>query len=53
VPPGDVAAWQATLQRLTDEPELLNRLRANVQPPTTLEEHVSQLEALYSELVGG
>jgi len=52
VPPGDVAAWQATLQRLTDEPELLNRLEVNVQPPITLEEHVSQLEALYIELIG-
>jgi glycosyltransferase involved in cell wall biosynthesis len=51
VPPGDVAAWQATLQRLTDELQLLSRLRSNVHPPMTLEEHVSQIESLYMELV--
>lgn len=49
-PPGDVAAWRTALQRLTDEPELIARLRANVRPPVTLEEHINRLESLYAEL---
>jgi glycosyltransferase involved in cell wall biosynthesis len=47
VPPGDVEAWRATLQRLVDDPELRARLQANVEPPVTLEQHVDQLESLY------
>jgi len=50
VPPGDVAAWRAAIQRLLDEPELLARLRAGVQPPMTMEEHVERLEELYSKV---
>ncbi len=50
VPPGDVAAWRMVLQRLVDEPDLLTRLRANVRFPTTLEEHVDQIETLYQTL---
>lgn len=52
-PPGDVDAWRAALQRLVDEPDLLARLRANVRPPMTLEEHVDRLESLYAQLVDG
>lgn len=51
LPPGDAAAWWAALQRLVDEPDLLARLRGNVRPPLTLEEHVNQVEALYTRLV--
>jgi glycosyltransferase involved in cell wall biosynthesis len=51
VPAGDVAAWRSALQRLVDEPGLLERLRANVRPPLTLEEHVQQLQVLYRSLV--
>ena len=51
VPPGDVAAWRAALQRLIDDPHLLSNLRANVVPPMTLEEHVDRLESLYTQLV--
>jgi glycosyltransferase involved in cell wall biosynthesis len=53
VPPGDGTAWRAALQRLVDEPDLLNRLRANVQSPMTLEEHVSQVESLYAQVIQG
>ena len=38
VPPGNVAAWRAALQRLVDKPDLLARLRASVRPPTTVAE---------------
>ena len=52
VSPGDIAAWQSALQRLVDEPHLLARLRANVRPPMTLDEHVDRIEALYTQLAG-
>ena len=51
VPPGNVSAWRATLQRLAREPDLLARLRTNVRPPLTLEEHTQQIEALYTQIV--
>lgn len=51
VPPGDVSAWQHAFQRLVDEPNLLRRLRANIHPPMSLEEHVDQIEAIYREVV--
>ncbi|MFW6116208.1 MAG: glycosyltransferase family 4 protein [bacterium] len=47
IPPGDVSAWRDGLQRLVEEPDLLKRLTANVQPPVTLDEHVDQIEGLY------
>ncbi|MEM2002109.1 MAG: glycosyltransferase family 4 protein [Candidatus Bathyarchaeia archaeon] len=50
LPPGDVAAWRAAIQRLIDDPDLLPRLRANVRPPMTMEEHVERLEALYAKV---
>ena len=46
LPPGDVNAWRAALQRLVDEPDLIERLRANVRPPMTLQAHVQRLESL-------
>ena len=51
VPPGDVAAWRATLQRLVDEPELLSQLSANVQPPLSLDGHVDEVESVYRRVL--
>jgi glycosyltransferase involved in cell wall biosynthesis len=51
VEPGDVRAWRAALQRFLDEPKLLNQLRANVRRPTTLAEHVDEIESLYRAVV--
>lgn len=51
LPPGDVAAWRAAIQRLIDDPDLVTRLRANVRPPMTMEEHVERLEAIYAEVL--
>ena len=48
LPPGDVAAWRETLQRLVDTPDLRAHLQANVEPPMTLEEHVECVESLYT-----
>ncbi|HDQ71230.1 MAG TPA: glycosyltransferase, partial [Chloroflexi bacterium] len=51
LPPGDVSAWRAALQRMVDEPDFLARLRDEVCPPVTLEEHVGQVEVLYSQIL--
>jgi glycosyltransferase involved in cell wall biosynthesis len=53
VPPGDVDAWRAALQRLVDERDLLAQLRASVRPPMTLEEHVRRLERFYRKSLLG
>jgi glycosyltransferase involved in cell wall biosynthesis len=47
LPPGDVSAWRAALWRLVDEPRLLERLRVQVRPPPTLEDHILRLESIY------
>jgi len=51
VPPGDTDAWRETLQQLVDAPNLLDRLRANVRPPVTPEEHAGRIESLYAQIV--
>jgi glycosyltransferase involved in cell wall biosynthesis len=51
VTPGDPAAWRAALQRCTDEPELLLRLRQGIRPVRSVEEHITDLETLYAEIV--
>lgn len=53
VPPGDVAAWRAALQRLVAEPDLLAHLQANVRPPVTLDEHLDRLVSMYAQIVQG
>jgi glycosyltransferase involved in cell wall biosynthesis len=52
VAPGDVRAWQAAMQRLVDDPTELQRLRAGVRPPITMEEHLSALARLYDQVLG-
>lgn len=47
VPPGDVGAWAAAFQRLTDEPSLLERLRAGVRAPLDMAQHVQRLCGVY------
>lgn len=51
LPPGDVAAWREALQRLVDDPDLLDQLRSNIRPPMTLEEHANRLETLYAQII--
>lgn len=50
-PPGDVGAWRHTLQRFLQEPELLPQLKKGIQPVRTLEDHVSEVEALYRRVL--
>jgi glycosyltransferase involved in cell wall biosynthesis len=51
VAPGDVAAWQAAMQRLVDAPEQFERLRAGVRPPLTMEDHLAALMQVYSQVL--
>jgi glycosyltransferase involved in cell wall biosynthesis len=47
--PGDSAALRTVLQRCVNEPELVRRLRDGIRPVRSIEEHVSDLEALYAD----
>ncbi|MFN8459432.1 MAG: glycosyltransferase [Anaerolineae bacterium] len=51
VPPGDVSAWREAIHRLAQEPELLPRLQANVQPPRTLAAHAEEIERVYQAVL--
>jgi glycosyltransferase involved in cell wall biosynthesis len=47
---GDVDDLTRQLQRIIEEPDLLERLQAGVPPVKTIEEEVSELEAIYHNL---
>jgi glycosyltransferase involved in cell wall biosynthesis len=47
VPPGDMEAWRAALQRLVDDPDRLAELQSSVRPPVGMSEHVDRVERLY------
>lgn len=49
LPPGDVAAWHAAMQRLVAEPDLLARYRAQVRPPLDFPAHVAQVATVYQQ----
>ena len=51
VPPGDVQLLRATLQRFVQEPGLLSHLKRGIRPVRTLDDHVSELEALYQNVL--
>ena len=48
VTPSNGGAWQAAMQRLLDDPGELDRLRAGVQPPATMDEHLAGLTQVYA-----
>ena len=48
---GDVADLRAKLRRVADEPELLDRLRREILPVPTIEEHVCELRERYRSLL--
>lgn len=50
VPPGDVAAWRAAIQRCVDQPELLPAWRRKITQPITVAQHVDQIEAIYQQV---
>jgi glycogen(starch) synthase len=49
VPPGDVAALSAAIERLRDPVEV-ERLRAGVRPPATTREHAERMREVYAEV---
>jgi glycosyltransferase involved in cell wall biosynthesis len=49
-PPGDIDAWRKTLERLVQEPDLLEQFRRRIPPVMTAREHVHQLGAIYRKL---
>ena len=49
VPPGDVAAWTASLERLAREPALRAHLAANVPQPPDEADHAEALRQIYLE----
>ena len=51
VPPGDVAAWRATLQALVDDPAQLAQLATGIERPLTVDEHMAQLADVYATVV--
>nr|WP_290665768.1 glycosyltransferase family 4 protein [Ardenticatena sp.] len=51
VEPGNVDAWHSAMQRVMDDPALLERLRQGVRPPRLMDEHVEELMGVYARLV--
>ena len=51
VPPGDVAALRQALCRFLQEPALLPRLQAGIQPVQTMEAHAGEIEAVYEAVI--
>jgi glycosyltransferase involved in cell wall biosynthesis len=51
VPPGDVAALRAALQRFLTEPDLRRRLQNNIQPVQTMASHAADLLAYYGRVI--
>jgi glycosyltransferase involved in cell wall biosynthesis len=49
---GNVADLASQLQRLIEEPTLLGRLQAGIQPVKTVDQEISELETIYQELIG-
>ena len=48
---GNIDDLANQLQRITDEPGLLERLREGVPPVKRIEEEVTELELIYQQLV--
>jgi glycosyltransferase involved in cell wall biosynthesis len=49
---GDADALMHTIQRLVEEPDLLAHLKQGIRPPKFMEEHLTELEAIYGGLEG-
>jgi glycosyltransferase involved in cell wall biosynthesis len=50
IPPRNAPALRDAMRRLIDEPDLLERLRAGIQPVMTIAEHVQEMEAIYRQV---
>ena len=45
----ELASTENALRRMSDSPNLRDRLRVGIRPPLTLDEHVATLEAIYAD----
>jgi glycosyltransferase involved in cell wall biosynthesis len=50
VEPNSVPAWAAALDKISREPALLNKLRAQIRPPRTMSKVAEEMANLYSTL---
>ena len=50
--PGDVSSLAGALRRLCDDPGLLERLRAGVRPPTTIDAEMRAEEPALASVLG-
>ena len=48
LPPGDITAWSRAIQRVLDDPPLLERLRSNVTPPRTMAKVAEEMADVYT-----
>lgn len=53
LPPGDVPAWQAAIQRLVDDRTLAAALGAQIETPLLFADHARAVLAAYAEAVSG
>jgi glycosyltransferase involved in cell wall biosynthesis len=53
VPPDDPETLRGILQKLIDNPNLLQQLRSGIQPVYTISEHTQRIMGLYSSATGG
>ena len=51
IPPGDVAAWRAAMQRVVDDPRQLAQIQIQARPGLTIAEHTDQVRALYGDVL--
>jgi glycosyltransferase involved in cell wall biosynthesis/GT2 family glycosyltransferase len=49
-PPGDAAALHAILRRMIDEPALIDRWSANIEPPKRNDVHAAEIERVYESV---
>jgi glycosyltransferase involved in cell wall biosynthesis len=52
VPPENVEALTTALNRFQQEPSLLSRLQAGLQPVRTIEQYIDEIEGLYHKILG-
>jgi glycosyltransferase involved in cell wall biosynthesis len=51
VAPDDPVAWAATIKRLADDRQMIDRLRAGIVPPRTIDEAADDMAKLYARVL--
>jgi len=52
-PAGDVAALRSILQRVIEEPAIIDRWWSRIRPPKHAEEHAAEIEGVYDAVLAG